>query len=70
MSTIIAQSSDDIQQKAIDQHHQRQAEQITGATPYHLATKTDKDAELEGHVELVEMIEPERQLVQAQGLAL
>jgi len=64
VSTIIAQSSDDIQQKAIDQHHQRQAEQITGATPYHLATKTDKDAELEGHVELVEMIEPERQLVQ------
>ena len=26
----------DIQQKAIDQHHQRQAEQITGATPFHL----------------------------------
>ena len=51
--------------KAFDQHHQRQAEQITGATPYHLATKTDKNAELEGHVELVEMIEPERQLVQA-----
>lgn len=31
----------DIQQKATDQHHQRQAEQITGATPFHLQKMPD-----------------------------
>ena len=34
----------DIQQTAIDGHHQRQAEQITGATPFHLQKGGDKQS--------------------------
>ena len=37
-------TGDDVQQKAIDSHHQRQAEQITGATPFHLQ-KTSETAQ-------------------------
>ena len=32
---------EDIQQTAIDDHHHRQAEQITGATPFHLQKLAD-----------------------------
>ena len=34
-------TGDDVQQKAIDSHHQRQAEQITGATPFHLQKSSE-----------------------------
>lgn len=61
--TKVPQSADDIQQKAIDQHHQRQAEQITGATPYHLS-KQEKDEQMD--VELVEMIDTQNPTFQAQ----
>ena len=37
----------DIQQTAIDGHHQRQAEQITGATPFHLQKGGEKGPQVQ-----------------------
>ena len=42
--SLFFQYEKDIQQTAIDGHHQRQAEQITGATPFHLQKGGDKQS--------------------------